>query len=1010
MPEETLITAAREQDLQRQERTVGARIPLATYRLQFNAAFTFRDANQIVPYLHALGITDCYSSPYFAAAPGSQHGYDVVDHNALNPEVGSEGDYHAFVQQLQRYEMGQLLDIVPNHMGTAKGTNPWWADVLENGPSSLYAAFFDIDWTPIKSELTNKILLPILGDQYGRVLENQELRLSYEDGAFFLFYFDHRLPIAPRPTTVILSHRLGDLEHLLGPEHPNFLEFRSIITALSHLPLRTETNREQVIERNREKEIIKKRLATLTAACPEIGDFLAENVRFFNGSAGDAHSFALLDTVLKDQAYRLAYWRVAAEEINYRRFFDINDLAAIRTEDPTVFAVTHHLVLRLLAEGKITGLRIDHIDGLYDPAGYLQRLQHAADLALRHGTYPALPSPMRLTNLAATDFPSEATPVPSVLPCYLAVEKILPAGEELPEHWPVHGTTGYDFLALLNGIFVDQDNARSFSDIYTRFTRTRSEFAELAYQSKKLIMQVALSSEINVLGYQLNRLSERNYHSRDFTLNSLTHALREIIACFPVYRTYIATNGVTDRDSAVIEMAVARAKHKNPVTDVSVFNYVRDVLLLRFPEFASEADRQAQHAFVMKFQQCTGPVMAKGVEDTAYYIYNRLVSLNEVGSSPEQFGTSVATFHEQNGRRLQRWPHTLLSTTTHDTKRSEDVRARINVLSELPREWQAALGRWSRRNKKKKVRIDGQPVPDRNEEYLLYQTLLGAWPLTPMDADAYATFKQRMQAYLHKATKEAKVRTSWINPNQAYDDALREFVSVVLDDFLFLEDFHELRNKIAQYGMYNSLAQTLLKLTAPGVPDIYQGTELWDFSLVDPDNRRPVDYDHRRQLLCALQEHTNAPDQNFVALARDLLTSWVDGRIKLYLTHRILNYRRQHPALFQAGTYIPLESVGAQQKHVCAFARQQGRYLFLVVVPRLLTTLIPDPRVLPVGAQIWHDTSLQLPADNTVENYHNLFTGESLTVAHQGGQRALALAEVLANFPVALLVGGGEEE
>jgi (1->4)-alpha-D-glucan 1-alpha-D-glucosylmutase len=983
--------------------TTRARIPCATYRLQFNHSFTFAAAARVVSYLHALGVSDCYSSPYFKACPGSPHGYDVIDHGTLNPELGSDEDYGAFTAELRRHRMGQILDVVPNHVGIARGKNPRWADVLENGPSALSAPFFDIDWAPVKAALANKVLLPILGDQYGRVLENQELALSYQDGAFFLVYYDHHLPIAPRPSTAILSHRLGDLERTLGADHPHLLEFRSIITALTHLPLRTETDREKVMERNREKEIIKKRLAALTAECAAVATFVADNVRFFNGTKGESRSFDPLDALLDDQAYRLAYWRVAAEEINYRRFFDINELAAVRTEDPAVFAVIHQLPLRLLEEGKITGVRIDHVDGLYDPSGYLWRLQQAAYQALHAGA-PALNGahPRQGNHHAAQVQSAHEPPLPH-LPCYVVVEKILSPGEQLPEHWPVHGTTGYDFLTALNGIFIEQDQEKRLTDIYRRFSRTRVDFPELVYASKKLIMLTSLSSEINLLAHQLDRLSERNRHSRDFTLNSLTHATREIIACFPVYRTYIEDSGVAESDRAIVERAVARAKRKNPATDASVFNFVRDVLLLRFPDSASEADREAQHAFVMKFQQYTGPVIAKGVEDTAFYIDNRLVSLNEVGGTPEQFGTSPAAFHQHNRERLERWPHTLLATTTHDTKRSEDVRARINVLSEIPGEWGAVLNRWSRINKKKKPLVEGQPAPDRNEEYLLYQTLLGAWPFAPMAADEYAAFKQRIQAYMHKATKEAKVHTSWINPHQAYDDAVQEFVSTVIDGALFFNDFQTLRYKVAQFGLYNSLAQALLKLTVPGVPDVYQGTELWDFSLVDPDNRRPVDYDHRRRLLAALQEQIRTAGHDLAGLAGELLDAREDGRIKLYVTHRTLTYRREHPGLFSAGAYLPVEGMGRCAEHVYAFMRRYHQRVILVAVPRLLARLVPDPHVPPVGSHIWGDSWLAVPPLSAGQCYRNLFTGETVEAAGHNGSMALALDKVFANFPVALL-------
>ena len=954
------ITATSERKTPQRDRRMAPRIPLTTYRLQFNRSFTFADAARLVPYLHALGISDCYASPYFKARPGSLHGYDVIDHNRLNPEVGSEEEYNAFVEELQHHGMGQILDMVPNHMGIGS-VNALWADVLENGPSSLYAPVFDIDWTPIKADLADKVLLPILGDQYGRVLENQELTVHYEDDGFFLAYFDHRLPIAPRPATTILSHRLGDLERTLGVNHPHLLELRSIITALTHLPLRSETDRDKVIERSREKEIIKKRLATLTTKCPEVATFVTENVRFFNGTKGEPRSFDPLDSLLDDQAYRLAYWRVAADEINYRRFFDVNELAAVRTEDPAVFAMIHQLMLCLLAEGKVTGLRIDHVDGLYDPAAYLRRLQQAAALALRSGISPEVPSRVSRTDQLAKQLPLESASLPADLPCYVVVEKILGPGEQLHEEWPVHGTSGYDFLAALNGLFIDQANARSFTDLYARFTRARLDFPELMYESKKLIMFVSLSSEMNMLAHHLDRLSERNRHSRDFTLNSLTHALREIIACFPVYRTYINGTGVANRDRDMIELAVARAKRKNPVTDASVFNYVRDVLLLKCPDSTSEADREAHRAFVLKFQQYTSPVMAKGVEDTAFYRYNRLVSLNEVGGTPEQFGTSLATFHEQNQHRAQRWPYALLATTTHDTKRSEDVRARINVLSEIPEEWRVALRRWSKLNKKNKLLVDSQPVPDRNEEYLLYQTLLGVWPFTPLRVEDSAVFKRRIQDYMRKATKEAKVNTSWINPNQAYDDAVQEFVSAVIDNFVSLADFQELRRKVAHYGMYNSLSQTLLKLTAPGVPDLYQGNEIWDFSLVDPDNRRPVDYDRRRHLLSALQQQVCATGPNLVSLARALFETREDGRIKLYVTHRALSYRREYPDLFLAGSYIPLESVGSRHDHICAFVRQYNQQLIITLVPRFLTRLVPDLHTLPVGLEVWGDSQLVLP-------------------------------------------------
>ena len=992
------------------QQTSSARIPSATYRLQFTPRFTFSDAAALIPYLHALGISDCYVSPYFQACPGSSHGYDVLDHNALNAELGGEPAYETFIDALQRHGMGQLLDIVPNHMGIAKSQNVWWADVLENGPSSLYAGCFDIDWTPVKAELANKVLLPILGDQYGRVLENQELQLSYKDGAFFLSYYDHHLPVAPRPAVAILLHRLGDLEQILGADQEDLLEFRSIITALRHLPLRTETDRDKVIERNREKEIIKKRLATLTSENPTVHTFIEDNIRFFNGVKSEPRSFDPLDTLLADQAYRLAYWRVAAEEINYRRFFDINELAAIRTEDPLVFTATHRLVLRLVAERKVTGLRVDHVDGLYDPLGYLRHLQQAVLLVLQSGTSPEVPSPLSRADQAVMQAHIESAPRSARPPCYVVVEKILSEGETLPEHWPIYGSTGYDCLVELNGLFIDQENERAVTDLYVRFTKNHQAFTDLVYESKQLIMRVSLSSEINVLAYQLNRLSERDRHARDFTFNSLTHAIREVIACFPVYRTYIDGGGVTERDQTIIETAVWQAKRKNPATDITVFNYLRDVLLLRSPDAASETEREEQRSFVFKFQQCTSPVTAKGVEDTAFYRYHRLISLNEVGGSPGQFGTSLDTFHQRNQERLSRWPSTLLATSTHDTKRSEDVRARINVLSEVPREWQTLVNRWSRQHRKWKTVVDGQLAPDRNDEYLLYQTVLGAWPVTSMSTDDYPVFKQRIQDYMRKATKEAKVHTSWINPNDAYDAALQAFISRVLDDFLAREGFQRFRAKIAHYGMYNSLSQTLLKCTVPGVPDIYQGTELWDFSLVDPDNRRPVDYQHRQQLLHMLQQRIASAGEDLRSVVRELMERRGDGCVKLYVTHRALCYRRQQPELFLRGDYVPLAVVGPKARHICAFARRYEGHTVLVVVPRLLTHVIPDPTMLPIGAEIWADSWVSVPSDYHPQCFRNVLTGETIRTTATNSERHLALADLFASFPLALLKGTEDSE
>jgi (1->4)-alpha-D-glucan 1-alpha-D-glucosylmutase len=847
-------------------------------------------------------------------------------------------------------------------------------------------------------------------------LENQELTLEYANGCFALRYYDTRLPIAPRSLTLILRHRLDTLAATLGEGDPDLQEYQSIITALTNLPGRTERDMERVRERLREKEVIRRRLARLVAGNEAIRTSLEESVRIFNGKQGDPRSFDLLDRLLDDQAYRLAYWRVAAEEINYRRFFDINELAAIRMENPAVFRETHRLILRLVEEGKITGLRLDHPDGLHDPPRYFHALQgerfaQILRSRLLPGAAGVWPDREQAVAREVDRFDAICPPDsrrPGCRPLYLLAEKILAHGERLPTRWAIHGTTGYEFLKLVTGLFVDSDNEKAMTATYTAFAGQRTPFADLVYESKQLILRVSMSSELNVLGHALNRLSERNRYSRDFTLNSLTHALREVIACFPVYRTYIEGRSpeVSLQDRACVEVAVAFAKRRNPATNVSVFDFVKDTLLLRYPENADEDYRQDQRAFVGKFQQVTAPVTAKGIEDTAFYRYNRLVSLNEVGGEPDRFGIPVEEFHKQCQARQEKWPASLSATSTHDTKRSEDVRARISVLSEMPREWRAAVGRWHRWNRRHATEVDGRPVPERNEEYLLYQTLIGAWPLTPLEGGALAAFSTRMQQYMLKAAKEAKVNTSWINPNEAYDEALQAFVARILEPGpgnRFLADFVSFQGFIARQGMANSLAQTLIKITAPGVPDFYQGTEVWDFSLVDPDNRRPVDFALRAALLAQLRERIAAGD--LASLARDLVEQWPDGRIKLYTIHRALTCRRAAPDLFQAGDYVPLRTTGQHADRLCAFARRWESQTALIVVPRLVASLTDNGARLPLGRDLWARTWLVVPPEFGAGPYRNLFTGTELRPSVSDAGTVLAVGEILAEYPVALLVG-----
>jgi (1->4)-alpha-D-glucan 1-alpha-D-glucosylmutase len=889
-----------------------ATIPVATYRLQFNSSFTFEDAAAIVEYLHALGISHCYASNYLASVPGSTHGYDLVNPTRLNPELGDEQTYRAWVHALRAHDMGHIVDLVPNHMGIARSANPWWQDVLENGPRSRYASLFDIDWHPLKKELENKVLLPILGDSYGAVLERQEITLEYQDGAFHVRYGDYRLPIAP----------------------DTYDQVR-----------RVDANVQRAVE-------------------------------VFNGRKGDPRSFDLLDNLLSAQSYRLAYWRVAGEEINYRRFFDINELAAIRMEDPAVFDRVHAYLFKLIAEGMIDGLRIDHVDGLYDPGGYLQRLQARAR-DVRSDLY----SPDR--------------------PLYVVVEKILGADEELPA-WPVEGTTGYDFAAAVDGLFVDGRNESAITAIYERFTRLRARFSEIAYQGKQVVLRVSMASELNVLAQGLNRFSERNRHYRDFTLNSLAYAMREIIACFPVYRSYVNDREpVSASDREFIEHAVMEAKRRNPGRPRLVFEFIRG-LLLKKADYIPEAEHTDHMQFVAKFQQVTSPVTAKGIEDTALYIYNRLTSLNEVGSQPDRFGVAPDALHAWLAGRAARWPHGLSASSTHDTKRSEDVRARINILSELPGAWKQATSRWARLNRRGRSIVEGESYPSRNEEYLLYQTLLGTWPLAPMTQDEEREYCARIVGYMHKAMREAKVYTSWINPSEPHERAMTRFVEMALapDHAAFRNDFLQFHSRVAQYGIYTSLAQLTIKIAAPGVPDFYQGTELWNFTLVDPDNRRAVDYRSRQELLRELD--AALAERGRAAVAVSLMSNPRDDRVKLYTSTTELRFRRDHAELFQFGDYCPLATDGTRRDHLFAFARRHATGQVVTAVPRLVAALLPEADDAPLGERIWADTSVELPQGSPT-TFRNVLTGTCVRARQEGSRSLLSAAEIFSHFPVALL-------
>ena len=934
------------------------RIPTATYRLQFNKNFTFRQAREIVTYLHHLGISDAYASPYFQAGAESLHGYDITDHNKFNAAIGSREDYDAWVAELHAHGMGQIADFVPNHMGINDPQNVWWQDVLENGTSSLYAPYFDIDWRPLKTDLHDKVLLPILGDQYGRVLERGELRVRFDGGSFSLTYFDHVFPIAPGTYRYILELALENLAEFR--EEDFYAEFQSILTALEYLPRRTETDPERIKERAREKEIIKKRLERRCAEAPQVQRAIEKAVETINGHIGDPRSFDRLDELLNAQSYRLAFWRVAAEEINYRRFFDVNDLAAIRVELPEVFDAAHKLLFELVASGAVTGLRIDHPDGLYRPLEYFEKLQLRCAKALR------------------VPLPKDGRAI------YLIVEKILTGDEQLPQNWPVHGTTGYDFANQVAGVLVDHDAEGAITKIFKRFIGHSLHFGHLVYAKKRLVMRISLANEVNVLGTMVDRLSEQNRWFRDYTLEALARAVRETIACFPVYRTYLEPGKpVSEEDRAVIERAVAAAKRRNPAIEESVFNFLRDLLLFRFPENLDEEQRAAHAEFVLKFQQFTGPIMAKGLEDTVFYIYNRLAALNEVGGEPQLFGLSVETFHQRNLRRQRDWPASLLATSTHDSKRSEDVRARMLAISEIPPLWGRSLQKWRTTNRRFKKQIDDAEAPDAGEEYLLYQTLLGTWPVDLDGAPVPSVgpeFIARIQRYMTKALKEAKLNTSWIQPNENWDDAMQEFVARILEAGprnKFLPAFLPVAAEIARLGAINSLAQTAIKLTAPGVPDIYQGTEIWDDSLVDPDNRRPIDYARRREMLTQIE---NVP-------ANELMQCWPDGRIKMRLTQRLLHLRRENPELFREGIYEPINFGGAFADCAIGFVRRHRDRAIIVIVPRL-SSRVGFP---PIGDR-WQDTHVVLPAG--LSNLRDVFSDREVRAENSQLRLAVAMSQL----------------
>jgi (1->4)-alpha-D-glucan 1-alpha-D-glucosylmutase len=951
------------------------RIPRATYRVQLNAGFTLKDLTAVVPYLAALGISHVYCSPYFRARAGSAHGYDVVDHNSFNPEIGGREDFDRFVATLRAHGMGHILDIVPNHVGVMGSDNAWWMDVLENGQASIYADYFDIDWNPANAALADKVLVPVLADPYGIVLERGELRLEFERalGSFAIHYHEHRMPLDPRTYPRVLDAVLA------VERNAQLEELRRLFGAL---PDRRGPTPEQIAERNRDKETYKRALAALAVEDAGVSAALEQALAALAGDPADPASFDPLHELLEAQAFRLAYWRVASDDINYRRFFDVNDLAALRVENEAVFEATHRLVLELIGAGALDGLRIDHADGLYDPLGYFRRLTD------------------RIAQLTAAAGAGR--------PVYMVAEKITASFERLPADWPLHGETGYHFANVVNRLLVEPTSKGRMDRTYRSFIGEPRQWPNVVYQCQHQVLRKSLASELNTTANLLARIAHGERRTRDFTLASLWRALAEVIACFPVYRTYV-TDSVSESDRRYIDWASAAACRRGSSIEQPVFDFVRSALLLELPA-PSESARQRLRRFAMKFQQITAPTTAKGIEDTALYRFNRLVSLNEVGGEPDLYGCRIGAFHTDAQYRAKHWPHEMLTTSTHDTKRSEDVRARISVLSEIPAVWRQAVNRWRRMNRTRRREAGGLPAPSPDDEYLLYQTLIGTWPLEELDEAGLDTYRQRIETYMLKAAREAKAHTSWAAANAQYEDALIQFIRATLEHRegnLFLADFCAFNRRIVRFGLLNGLSQTLLKLTAPGVPDIYQGNETWQFSLVDPDNRRAVDYSGRRRLLEAL---AHAPAAG--SLARELTDDVVDPRCKLYLHMRILELRRRDPELFERGEYVPLKVTGRRSPHLCAFARRLEGRLAIVLAPRLYRKLMGagsasgDGRLRPpLGAEVWENTAVQLPCRLDAPLW-GVLDGAQVPQTGADGPPAISAAAALQSFPVALLTRG----
>jgi (1->4)-alpha-D-glucan 1-alpha-D-glucosylmutase len=923
-------------------------VPASSYRLQLRKEFPFTAAQEILPYLQEMGISHCYCSPILMSAPGSTHGYDVNDYHRIDAELGGRAAFDEFARSVHAHGMGILLDFVPNHMGIHGSSNRWWQDVLECGRNSPHADFFDIDWGDADQAGSGRVLVPILDDQYGVVLEAGRLAIAYEDGAFFVRFADLRFPLSPSTYAVLLA---GAAKEALADRARERL--RELAEAFRSLPL--SRGSDEPIGRRPRNEL-KGQLAAVGVGDQTICQAIEAHLATINGQAGEPRSFDRLDEILGAQHYRLAHWKTGAHEVNYRRFFAIDTLIGLRMENPNVFHETHRLIGGLIRDGVVAGLRIDHIDGLRNPLEYLERVQA---LAVRDG-------------------------VETTRPFYVVVEKILEDDEQLDASWPAHGTTGYEFIRELADLFVARGAEAKLTATYAAFTGETASFADVVHANKRLVLEEMFANAVVQLAHQLANIIAGDRRWRDLTRYELGVATREIMAALGVYRIYRRMNAeCRPEDAREIERAGAEAIRRNPRLDPQPYHFVRDVLIGRYPPpSATPAYREALWRWVLTWQQYTGAIMAKAVEDTAFYVYNRFIALNEVGGNPAAFGGSVSGFHAANAARRSFVPHTMLATSTHDTKFGEDARARLYVLSEIADEWTDWVTEWAELNRGHKTRVDGRIAPDANEEYRFYQTLLGCWPTERFEPDD--AFRQRLRDHLRKATNEAKRNTHWLHPNERWLAACDHFVDALLtsgtgDDFL--ASFRPKAQRLAHLGLVNSLAQVVLKITAPGVPDFYQGCEGWNLSLVDPDNRGLMDWASRREQAAA------ARSQSW----RELLRHWKDGGIKVRLTHDLLHLRQQHLEVFQRGDYEPLLVAGRFADRVVAFRRRYSNHAVAVMVPRLTASLGCPPLGLA-----WEDTAVALPKSRAP--WRDVLTGEIWT-----RDEPLAMAEAFRELPLAVV-------